>query len=111
MIRELPPDSLWAAAGLGDAQLTMNSVAIAMGGGVRVGLEDNIWYDRARTKLAWNVDLLKRIHLLADANERAVMQPTMFRKLLRLDPGNGAYGRNEERQDTAPNDVTRESQL
>ena len=43
MIRDLPPNSLWGLAGIGDAQLTMNSIAIAIGGGVRVGLEDNIW--------------------------------------------------------------------
>src|SRR5664280_1738401 len=30
----------------------MNSIAIAIGGGVRVGLEDNIWYDSSRTILA-----------------------------------------------------------
>ena len=43
MVRDLPPDSLWSMAGVGDAQLMMNSIAIAAGGGVRVGLEDNIW--------------------------------------------------------------------
>ena len=47
---------------MGDAQLRMNAVTIASGGGVRVGLEDNIWYDSARTRLARNADLLHRIH-------------------------------------------------
>jgi 3-keto-5-aminohexanoate cleavage enzyme len=31
------------------------------GGGVRVGLEDNIFYDRYRKKLATNIELLSRI--------------------------------------------------
>ena len=35
MIRDLPEDSLWSLAGIGNAQLAMNSVAIAMGGGVQ----------------------------------------------------------------------------
>jgi uncharacterized protein (DUF849 family) len=45
-------------------------VAIAAGGGVRVGLEDKIRYYGARTRLARNVDLIRRVHVLAEANER-----------------------------------------
>jgi len=93
MIRDLPPQSYWSLAGIGDAQLPMNAVAIAMGGGVRVGLEDQIWYDRGRTKLARNTDLLKRIHALAEANERTVMPPSELRQRLNLQAGHGDYGR------------------
>ena len=93
MIRDLPPNSLWGLAGIGDAQLMMNSVAIAVGGGVRVGLEDNIWYDPGRTQLARNADLLRRVHKLADSNERKVMTPKEVRKFLNLEDGNGRYGR------------------
>lgn len=93
MIRDLPPDSYWSLAGIGDFQLMMNSVAIAAGGGVRLGLEDNIWYDLARTRLARNVDLIRRIHRLAEDNERKIMAPKELRKLLRLEKGNGKYGR------------------
>ncbi len=93
MLRDLPPDSYWSLAGIGDAQLSMNAVAIAIGGGVRVGIEDQIWYDRRRTKPAHNIDLLKRIHALAEANEREIMEPSQFRTLLHLQPGNGLYGR------------------
>ena len=71
----------------------MNSVAIAMGGGVRVGLEDNIWYDTGRTRLATNAELLERVHVLAKANEREIMQPHELRNKLNLLPGNGSYGR------------------
>lgn len=93
MIRDLPTGSLWSLAGIGDAQLAMNSVAIAMGGGVRVGLEDNIYYDTSRTKLATNADLLRRIHTIAEANERRLMTPAQLRQILNLDAGNGRYGR------------------
>lgn len=94
MIRDLPENSYWSLAGIGDNQLMMNSVAIASGGGVRVGLEDNIYYDKKRTKLAKNSELLKRIHLLAHANEREIMTPGELRKKLNLNPGNGNYGKN-----------------
>jgi len=93
MLRDLPPRSLWSLAGIGDAQLMMNSIAIASDGGVRVGLEDNIWFDSARTQLASNSDLLRRIHAIAAAQDRRVMAPAKLRELLDLQPGGGAYGR------------------
>jgi len=93
MIRDLPENSLWSLAGIGDFQLMMNSVAIVSGGGVRVGLEDNIWFDKARTHLATNSELLGRIHRLAEASERKIMSPSKLRELLNLQPGNGKYGR------------------
>ena len=94
MIRDLAQNTSWGIAGIGNSQLMMNSLAIAAGGGVRVGLEDNIWYDQKRTKLATNSDLIKRIHTLAEANERKVMSSKKMRKLLKLNPGNGSYGRD-----------------
>jgi 3-keto-5-aminohexanoate cleavage enzyme len=93
MIRDLPKDSYWSLAGIGDFQFKMNSIAIVSGGGVRVGLEDNIWYDKARTKLATNSDLLNRIHRLAEASERKIMSPGRLRQLLNLQSGRGKYGR------------------
>jgi uncharacterized protein (DUF849 family) len=93
IVRDLPPHSFWSVAGIGNVQLMMNSIAVASGGGVRVGLEDNIWYDNKRTKLARNIDLIRRIHTLADANERKIMPPSEFRALLNLESGFGRYGR------------------
>lgn len=99
MIRDLPPNSFWTLGGVGNYQLMMNSIAIAAGGGVRVGLEDDIWYDPARTKLAHNADLVSRIHRLAEANEREIMTPEELRKLLNLNAGNGRYGRVYKKAD------------
>jgi uncharacterized protein (DUF849 family) len=93
MVRDLPPGSYWSFAGIGDWQLPMNSVAIAVGGGVRVGLEDSIFFDRERTRLATNQDLLERVRRIAEANGRSVMTPGRFREMLGLEPGNGRYGR------------------
>ena len=96
MVRDLPGDALWSLAGIGDAQLPMNSLAIAMGGGVRVGLEDNLYYDPQRTRLATNSDLLRRIHTIAEAQGRAIMAPRALRSLLNLERGSGRYGRRAE---------------
>jgi uncharacterized protein (DUF849 family) len=93
MLRDLPPDSLWSLGGVGDCQLMVNSISVAYGGGVRVGLEDNVWYDPARIRLAHNSELIRRIHKLAQANERKIMTPAELRRLLHLEADNGHYGR------------------
>ena len=93
MLNDLPSGSIWSVGAIGDFQLKMNSVAIAMGGGVRVGLEDNIWFDHKRTKLARNIDLIKRIHVLREANDRELMTSSELRHILNLESGNnGLYG-------------------
>lgn len=66
MVQELPDDSVWSVGGIGDSQLPMNVMGIVSGGGVRIGLEDNIWFDKERTRLATNRDLIERIVAIAD---------------------------------------------
>jgi 3-oxoadipate:acetyl-CoA acetyltransferase len=84
MINELPEESIWSVGGVGDYQLKMNSIAIAAGGGVRVGLEDNIWYDAERTRLATNRDFVERIVYIAKAMGREPLSPKEARGLLKL---------------------------
>jgi uncharacterized protein (DUF849 family) len=93
MINDLPPQSIWSLGGVGDVQFQVNAVGLVSGGGVRVGLEDNIWFDQQRTQRATNLDLLKRIHHLAEAAGRAIMAPASLRKRLNLEAGQGKYGR------------------
>ena len=93
MIRDLPPDSFWSIGGIGDHQLMMNSVAIAAGGGVRVGLEDNIWFDPKRSRLATNLELIHRVHRIIETNKREVMKPQELRRFMKLEGGQGSYGR------------------
>ncbi|MEM1154155.1 MAG: 3-keto-5-aminohexanoate cleavage protein [Pseudomonadota bacterium] len=93
MVRELPENSLWSLAGLGERQLAMNGLACAMGGGVRTGLEDNIYFDKSRTTLATNLDLVTRIKQLSELNDRDIMTPSDLRRQLKLEPGHGRYGR------------------
>lgn len=93
MLNDLPKDALISIAGIGSEQMTMNFLAIAIGKGVRVGLEDNIWYDTERTKLATNGELVERIHVVAKANDRKIMTPSEFRAQMNMEPGFGRYGR------------------
>ncbi|MPN62962.1 3-keto-5-aminohexanoate cleavage enzyme [bioreactor metagenome] len=92
MVRDLPEDSVFSLGGVGQAQLPVNSLAASMGFGVRIGLEDNIWFDAERTRLASNADLVSRIRTIVAANEREICSPGELRRLLGLKPGSGAYG-------------------
>jgi 3-keto-5-aminohexanoate cleavage enzyme len=84
MINELPEGSIWSAGGVGDAQLKMNVCAMINGGGVRVGLEDNIWLTPQRDRLATNMDLLKRIYLIAQCLGLDIASPKDVRSYLAL---------------------------
>lgn len=81
-VDRLPPDTIWSGAGLGDFGLPVQSHSIAAGGGVRVGLEDGIWFDRGRTRLATNPMLVERVHELLDLHGRAMMTPAELRSRL-----------------------------
>lgn len=84
MIRELPEGAIWSVGGVGNYQLKMNALALVAGGGVRVGLEDNIWYDSARTRLATNWDLVARIVNIARTMDKEPYTPEETRTLLGL---------------------------
>jgi 3-keto-5-aminohexanoate cleavage enzyme len=82
MVKELPEGAIWSAGGVGNSQLKINSMALVDGGGVRVGLEDNIWYDGDRTRLATNRDLVERILIIAKALGREPYTHQEARELL-----------------------------
>lgn len=84
MVKSLPASFLWAAAGIGKFQLNMNIAAILMGGGVRIGLEDNIYYDSSKKKLATNEMLIKRIVRISNEVEREVATALEARQMLGL---------------------------
>lgn len=55
---QLPAGASWASFGISRMQMPMAAVAVAMGGNVRVGLEDNLYLDRG--VLATNGQLVER---------------------------------------------------
>lgn len=83
-VRALPAGCTWSVAAVGRMQLPMATIAVAMGGHVRVGLEDNIWY--AKGKLARNEELVARVTRIAAELGRPVATPDEARLILRL-PG------------------------
>ncbi len=84
MEKELPDHSIWSAGGVGNAQLKVNVMSLVSGGGIRTGLEDNIWFDENRTRLASNKDLLLRIRDIAEMLGRKPLSHKEARSILGL---------------------------
>jgi 3-keto-5-aminohexanoate cleavage enzyme len=83
-VERLPSGATWAATGVGRFQFAVHKWAIAMGGHVRVGLEDNIWFDDARTELATNPRLVERVVAVARAMGREPATPEQVRARLTI---------------------------
>jgi len=84
LVESLPEQSTWTAAGVGKFQLQVNAAAILMGGHVRVGLEDAIYYDHARRDHATNGQLVRRVIRLAGDLGREIASPGEARRILGL---------------------------
>jgi 3-keto-5-aminohexanoate cleavage enzyme len=82
MSRQLPSNATFTVAGIGRWQLNMTATSITLGGHVRVGLEDNIYYSKG--KLAPNEEFVARAHRLAENLQREVATPEEAREILRL---------------------------
>jgi 3-keto-5-aminohexanoate cleavage enzyme len=82
LVDDLPAGCTWSVAGIGRQQLPMALAAIAMGGHVRVGLEDNLYYSKGR--LARNEELVARVARIAREAGRAVATPDQARDILGL---------------------------
>jgi uncharacterized protein (DUF849 family) len=83
-VERLPRGAVWAATGVGRFQRQVNQWAIAMGGHVRVGLEDNIWFDDDRTELATNARLVERLVRVGRSMGREPASPAEVRRRLSL---------------------------
>lgn len=83
MVEDLPANSLFFVCGIGRFQLPMTTMSILMGGHVRVGLEDNLYYSRGR-KLRDNGEAVERVVRLAGELDRRIATPEEARRILGL---------------------------
>jgi uncharacterized protein (DUF849 family) len=82
MIRLLPPQSIFCVSAIGPAQLPATTQAVLLGGHVRVGLEDNNYYDRG--VLATNEQLVARTVRIIKELNMDIASPGEARDILRL---------------------------
>ncbi len=83
----LTEDATWSVAGVGRHQLSMGTLALVMGGHIRVGLEDSIYYQRGELATS-NAQLVERVVCMAEVFGRSVADPSEAREMLGLtEPG------------------------
>jgi len=80
---QLPPDATWTVAGIGAAQLPLGALAMLLGGHVRVGFEDNVYYRKGELASS-NAQLVARIARLAQELGRNVATPDEARAILSM---------------------------
>jgi 3-keto-5-aminohexanoate cleavage enzyme len=80
----IPAGSTWSVAGIGKAEIPLSAAAIAMGGHVRVGLEDNLYLPDG--SLASNPLLVEKIVRIAREIGREIATPDEARSMLALNP-------------------------
>ena len=90
LVNELPPQSIFFAIGVGHYQLPMNVMAVMLGGHVRVGMEDNLYYKRGQ-KLEKNAELVARIARIANEMNREVATPAQAREMLGISQTPSSY--------------------
>ena len=83
LLKEFPDGALWLCSAIGPFQLPLTTLAILMGGHVRVGLEDNVYYSRGR-KAVSNSELVLRTVRIAHELNREVATPAQARKMIGL---------------------------
>ena len=82
---QLPAEASWTVAAMGSAQLQLGALAIGLGGHVRVGFEDNIYWRKGELAQS-NAQLVERMATIARLLERPIATPNEARALLGLAP-------------------------
>lgn len=83
MVEALPSNATWTVAGIGKAELPLAVMALVMGGHVRVGLEDNIYYAKGVLAKS-NSQLVERIKRIAIEVGRIPASPDEARQILSM---------------------------
>ena len=78
LVRMLPEGTVWQTIGIGRAQLPLTLAALALGGNVRVGLEDNVYWSRGQLAES-NAQLVRRAVELVRLAGRDVATPADVR--------------------------------
>ena len=81
MKSSITPDDTWAVAGIGRFELPLSVMAVVMGGHVRVGFEDNIYYSKGVLAKS-NAELVARISRIAEECGREIASPSKAREML-----------------------------
>ncbi|QXM06739.1 3-keto-5-aminohexanoate cleavage protein [Crassaminicella indica] len=87
MVDSIPAGSTWTVAGVGKNQFPMAAMAIAMGGHVRVGFEDNVYIEKGVIAKS-NGEMVEKVVRIAKELGREIATPAEAREILGLKPLN-----------------------
>ena len=83
MVNQIPAGSTWTVTGVGRSAFPMAAAAIAMGGNVRVGFEDNIYLSKG-VKASSNGELVAKVVRIAKELGREIATSDEARAILGL---------------------------
>ncbi len=81
LVESIPAGSTWTVAGIGRAELPLATMGIILGGHVRVGFEDNLYYSRG-VRAESNAQLVERVVRIAKELGREIATPDEARAIL-----------------------------
>lgn len=85
LVNAIPAGSTWTATGIGRHAFTLAAPAIAMGGNVRVGFEDNLYLERGVLAKS-NGELVAKVIRIAKELGRPIATSAEAREILGLKP-------------------------
>ena len=83
LVNHLPENCTWSTFGIGKGANEILLAALAMGGNIRVGLEDNVYYN-AGQKAESNQQFVARVKRLVEEMGKEVATPEEARAILGL---------------------------
>ena len=83
MLEAIPEGSSWQVVCIGRTQLPMSTMVLSMGGNIRVGFEDNVYYGPGVLALN-NAQLVERAVRIARELGREIATPEEAREMMQM---------------------------
>ncbi len=83
VVNHLPENCTWGTFGIGKGAMEITLAALALGGGIRTGFEDNVFYNYGELASS-NVQFVERIKRLACEANKSIATPDEAREILGL---------------------------
>lgn len=83
MVNHLPEECTWGTFGIGKGAMEITMTGLALGGNIRVGFEDNVYYHYGRLAKS-NVEFVERVKRLVAEMDKTLATPVEAREILAL---------------------------
>ena len=83
MLDAIPEGSSWQVVSIGKHQLPLSTMALALGGNIRVGMEDNVYFSHGVLAVS-NAQLVERAARIVRELGREIATPDEAREMMHL---------------------------